>query len=375
MQKSVVRFLAAVVVVAWLATTAGAVASSRLDDLGQVGSRLLGRDHRVWVYLPAGYDGSVERYPVLYAQDGNNLFSVNAPFGGWQAGATLDRLIDQGQMRPIIVVAVSNTPQRVSDYTPTRDPRHGGGGGDRYLRFLVEELKPLIDGRYRTLTAVADTGILGSSLGGLIAFHAGWTRSDVFGRVAAMSPSLWWDGRRLLADVQGHSGPLPPGRFYIDSGDQGPGADGRDDTLALRDALEALGFRHGVDLGHYLDRGAAHNEVAWRERLSRPLQLLFPPQALSPGGLGVETLIRVHWDAGWGHRVSLRGTARGWSGWQRDVHAQWVGGNVWVHRTTAIPDGDVFDFKVLIDGNEWEAGANRRGRGGAVLDVHPRFTR
>ncbi len=362
--------------VAWIAN--GGVYARRPDP-GRIvhharfASAVLRNERSVWVYLPAGYDGVAERYPVLYLNDGNNMFDRNSMFGGWEADASLDQMIAAGEMRPIIAVAVSNTSGRMSEYTPTRDPDYGGGAADEYIRFLTTELKPFVDRTYRTRSEAASTGILGSSLGGLLSFHATWTRSDVFGLCGAMSPSFWWDGEQLLRSVQAFRGTPPGGRFYLDSGDQGPSADGMVQTGAMRDALFAIGYRFGVDLSHYLDRGASHNEIAWRARLPKALAFLFPVVAPAPAPQPVNTIVRIRYDAGWGHRIGLRGTAPGWGSWADELDTSWTNGNVWVYETTSIPAGQAFEFKVVLDGNVWEPGANRAAKGGQTIDLVPRF--
>ncbi|MBI4613585.1 MAG: hypothetical protein HY720_08255 [Planctomycetes bacterium] len=348
-----------------------AAAQGRIVRHAGFESRLLANERDVWVYLPAGYDLGSARYPVLYLDDGNNMFDPSAPFGGWRLQGTLDRMIAAGEMRAVIAVAVSNTPDRIYEYTPTEDEEYGGGGGGTYLRFLIEELKPFVDRTYRTERGAGSTGILGSSLGGLQAFHAAWTRWDVFGLSGAMSPSFWWDDRFLLREVQRFSGTPPRARFYLDSGDQGPSRDGKADTEAMRDALAAKGYEFGKTLSHWLDRGAAHNEIAWAGRVGRALAFLFPPGTPAPGS--ATTRIRVHFDVGWGHRIALRGGAPGWGSWRNEIRTSWNPGNVWVYETTAIKAGTIFEFKALVDGASWESGPNHVARGGETTDVFPRF--
>jgi predicted alpha/beta superfamily hydrolase len=243
-------------------------------------SAILGNTRSVAVYLPPGYDASSGRYPVLYAQDGQNLFDPKTAFGGvdWGLGETCDRLIAAGEMAPAIIVAPYNTGDRMEEYTPVRDEsEHAGGRGDLYGRFLAEELKPWIDARLRTRTGAADTAIMGSSLGGLISLHLALTRPEVFGRAGVVSPSLWWADREIIARAASMSLPSPRPRLWLDIG----GAEGERhvrDTRALAGVLMARGWRPGGDLAGRVYDGAGHDEGAWRARAAEILRFLFPPE-------------------------------------------------------------------------------------------------
>src|SRR5438132_769367 len=152
----------------------------------------LGRRRRVWLYLPPGYARSQQRYPVLYLQDGQNVFDARTSFAGeWGVDETLDSLRALGDAG-VIVVAVDNGQQRRFDeYSPWPNPQYGGGQGDGYVEFLVQTLKPYIDQHYRTLPDRFHTGIAGSSMGGLISLYAALKYPDVFGRVGVFSPAFW----------------------------------------------------------------------------------------------------------------------------------------------------------------------------------------
>jgi len=139
-------------------------------------SKFLSTRRDLIVYLPPDYDASSKtRYPVLYLQDGQNLFDPETAFGGrdWQADLTADRLVQQGSIRALIIVGIYNTGvRRISEYTPTRDPRSKKGGkAERYAQMLAREIKPFIDTEYRTAKSAACTGVGGSSLGALTALQ------------------------------------------------------------------------------------------------------------------------------------------------------------------------------------------------------------
>ena len=153
-------------------------------------------DHRmVQVYLPQQYGMEPERrFPVFYLHDGQNLFDGRDSYVAghtWQAGSTADQLNEAGVIEPVILVGVANTGlRRMAEYTPTHNPKMGGGEGEKYGQLLIDELKPFVDRTYRTLTGPENTGLGGSSLGGLVTLFLGLERPDVFGKLAVMSPSI-----------------------------------------------------------------------------------------------------------------------------------------------------------------------------------------
>lgn len=239
-------------------------------------SQHLQNSRDVFVYLPPSYfENQAKRYPVLYLHDGKNLFDAASAFGGveWQVDETIDRLVGEGRMREVIVVGIDNNADRIAEYTPVPDPDYGGGNGDAYLDFIQHELMPHVNASFRTLTGPASTYIGGSSLGGLISFWAGWTRSAVFGAAICMSSSFWWNDRFLIDQVAGHTGAKIPARFYIDAGGI---SDGAGNTADMRDALEARGYQHGLDLFHWFEPSGAHDEASWAARFHIPMERLLP---------------------------------------------------------------------------------------------------
>jgi len=227
------------------------------------------------VYVPPGYDESDVKLPVLYLQDGQNLFDPATAFNGqdWGADVTADALIGAGAIEPLIMVGVFNTGvRRISEYTPTRDPkRRKGGKGDRYSQMLARELKPFIDREYRTRRDAAAVG--GSSLGGLVALEAALLYPRVFSRAAVLSPSVWWDNRSILDMVRKYKA-APRPRIWLDSGTR---EDERviDDLRLLRDALLEKGWVEGDTLHYREIEGAGHNEAAWAARFGDVLRCLF----------------------------------------------------------------------------------------------------
>lgn len=241
-------------------------------------SEILPDDRAVLLYLPRQYETQPDRrFPVLYLHDGQNLFDGRTSYVAgktWHAHATADRLEEEGEIEPLILVGVANTGlRRMAEYTPTRDFKLGGGEGHGYGRLLVEELKPFIDNAYRTLAGPGNTGVGGSSLGGLISLYLGFEYPEVFGKVAAMSPSVWWNQRSILSYV-GRAHPRPNLRIWMDIGLSEEARHVLDADLLER-ALLRLGWKEGIDLEYMKAEGAIHDEDAWGRRFGEVLRFLF----------------------------------------------------------------------------------------------------
>jgi len=255
------------------------VAVSHLVRHPAFASRFLERSRDLVVYLPPGYDDEPERrFPVLYMHDGQNLFDPDTAFvrgQHWRLGEMADMLIAEGRVEPLIIVGVYHTGHgRVHEYTPTKDARIGGGQARLYGRLLVDELKPFIDERYRTEPGRERTGLGGSSLGGLVSMYLGLRHADVFGRLAVMSPSVWWGNRAILRYVA-KAVPRPDTRIWLDMG-TAESKSGIADARRLRAALVKAGWREDVDLGYWERQGATHSEAAWADRVDEMLQFLYP---------------------------------------------------------------------------------------------------
>ena len=248
-------------------------------EVHQFHSNILPDDRAISVYLPAKYKEQVAlRFPVFYLHDGQNLFDDKTsyvPGCTWRAHTSADELTDAGLIRPVILVGIANTGvRRMAEYTPTRDFKMGGGDGPRYGRLLVEELKPLIDGRYRTLTGPQDTGVGGSSLGGLISLFFGLNYPETFSRIAVMSPSLWWDHRSIL-NLVARTSYKPDLRIWLDMG-TAEGIRHLRDADLLYKTLVQKGWRPGANLAYARVEAGLHNEEAWANRFGDVLRFLFP---------------------------------------------------------------------------------------------------
>ncbi|MDQ3264010.1 MAG: alpha/beta hydrolase-fold protein [Myxococcota bacterium] len=265
----------------WLTADKSKVLTGNIEYLRSVSSvHVSARDVIVW--LPPGYhdEGNTLRYPVLYLHDGQNLMDGSTSFAGeWHLDEIAQRLVQLGQLEPVILVGVYNVgSDRIADYTHVPDAQHGGGGAAAYASFLVDELKPRVDVTFRTRTDAASTGVGGSSLGGLVSLYLGLTHSETFQRLGVVSPSLWWADREILGRVRALEAKLPF-RIWLDMGTQegNPPQENVDNARALRDALISEGWSLEQDL-HYLEAaGAVHNEASWGARADSILRALYPP--------------------------------------------------------------------------------------------------
>jgi predicted alpha/beta superfamily hydrolase len=230
------------------------------------------------VYTPASYAEEDARYPVIYMQDGQNLFDPATSFAGdWGLKTALAWASRRGFQA--IVVGIPNMGEaRINEYTPFADPKVGGGQGQHYLDYVIHTVKPLIDERFRTLADPPHTGIAGSSLGGLISLYAFFRYPEVFGFTAALSPSLWFANAAILEFVE--QAPHVPGRVYLDVGlREGPAHVAL--ARRLRDILVAKGYEPRVELRWVEDRDGRHHESAWGRRFRKALPFL-----LRNGNLG-----------------------------------------------------------------------------------------
>ncbi len=243
-------------------------------------SQLL-RDHRdVTVWLPPGYS-STSRYPVFYLQDGQNLFDPSLAYAGvaWDVHRSAAALIQAGEICPLILVGIANTPRRADEYGPKPRWWRSADRSCRYARFVVGELKPFVDGNYSTVTLRGGTAIGGSSLGALIAMHMCSWYPDTFGACAALSPSLWWDKQRFLRRIKaGRSWPRDT-RLWLSMGDrEGPMHSWEPNIRRTRDfaaALERGGLLAGHDY-HYAEVVCGtHHESAWAAIFGDVLRFLF----------------------------------------------------------------------------------------------------
>lgn len=287
----------------------GGRTQGHIEWLRDVHATMLNVDRTIYVYVPPSYDqNDGERYAVLYMQDGNNLFDLaqpaSAPVGTWDVDAVFEAELSAGNIRPGLIVGIPNNANRFGEYTHIPDDLGNGnvgGDADLYAHFVVEELKPMIDMRYRTFRDRANTGVLGSSLGGLASFHIGRLYPNEVRFVGGMSSTFIWGrfGGMGPTMVEQYADTADLGMrnqiFYLDSGgNQGPGCmsggglDNYCETIEMRQTLVAAGLNvfpddpdavpltpEDANIYHYWERDAPHSEGAWNARLFRPLRFFF----------------------------------------------------------------------------------------------------
>jgi predicted alpha/beta superfamily hydrolase len=266
--------------------------TGQIDPLGTVLSRWVA-PRGVQVWLPPGYAADADRrHPVLYLHDGQNVFDAAAAGAEWGVDETSQRLAQAGIIGPPIVVAIASGPDRMADYTPTSTwltaQRLGrpqgaqvGGGAPAYARFVLDELKPLIDARYRTRPEAANTAVGGSSLGGLVSLWMALHHADRVGAALVVSPSLWWDDALALREVQasrwaGAAGaaalPQRPRLWLSMGGQEGEGA--LPAARQLHAALVRAGWR-GRQLQYLEVPDARHDEASWAAQVEGMMRFLY----------------------------------------------------------------------------------------------------
>lgn len=250
-------------------------------------SENLENERNMYIYLPPSYeDNEDDTYPVMYMQDGQNIFSEYAEGGRcWDMDLTADELIENGEMEEIIIVGVSNTEWRDEEYTPTEDENEQSGGyGDLYLKFLIEEVKDYMDNNFRVRPFREDTCIGGSSLGGLLSLYAAITYPEYFGKIAVISPSIWWDNQLILGMAQEWDIDPADMKIWLDMGmyeiSEEELEDGETDPMVeadmLCEILKSKGFKRGKNLRYFTDYWGSHDESSWGHRIGRVFKFLFP---------------------------------------------------------------------------------------------------
>lgn len=254
------------------------------------------RDVQIW--LPSGYSAEAQcRYPVLYVHDGQNLFHDSRAYSGqsWQLDRIVAELIQAGRIEPIILVAIDHAgTERLAEFAH-QDRYYDGqfiqARGGEYENFIIEELKPQIDCSFFTAATAAKTGLMGSSMGGLVSLNIGLRRSHIFGRVAALSPSCWWDPDALAADLLNHRHKLSQLQLWLDIGaDEGEFGKRVPDFAAQ---IQKLLGRNHRRFSFYYDPCGDHSETAWRRRVHMPLEFLFgqKKEGILPGQVSTSHIV------------------------------------------------------------------------------------
>ena len=243
-------------------------------------SQFLAAERDLIVYLPPGYEEDSDRgYPVLYMQDGQNLFDGRTSFvpgRTWEMRESADAGIEAGEIEPLVIVGIYNTPDRLAEYTHESDSKMGGGKAAEYGQMLVEELMPWIATRYRVRRDRAATGLGGSSLGGLVTLYLGLRFGQHFSKLAVLSPSVWWNNKSILGYLNERAPDLwERPRLWLDVGDR-EGRRTLSDAGMLNRRLKANGWRESETRHFERVEGGTHDEASWARRVRPALKFLFP---------------------------------------------------------------------------------------------------
>lgn len=231
----------------------------------RVWSPQLENERDLMVYLPPSYTHSHKRYPVIYAQDGQNLFDRATGYLGqeWEMDQTMENLSHDGL--EAIVVGIPHVGEgRVDEYNPLPGPQ--ASRGEAYLKFVVETVKPLIDRDFRTRPDKKHTGLLGSSMGGLISLYGFFFHPHTFGLVGSLSPAFWYASGGIYAAVK--TAPFVPGRIYLDHGTK------ENSAARMYALLLDKGYKADHSLLYVKEEGGEHTEAAWARRLPSALRFL-----------------------------------------------------------------------------------------------------
>ena len=233
----------------------------------------LGKKRRITALLPHDYEASEEVYPVLYLQDGQNLFDDNAPYGNWAIDRSLAAMAAQGIGKIIVIAIDHGEKDRIKEYTPFLDGKFGPGEGKKYIRFVTDRLKPYVDRKFRTLPGRAHTGIGGSSMGGLISIYSALVYPEVYGRMMIFSPSLWVVPNIHFEFIDFYN-PWQTKLFLY--------AGGRESQNHLKNVSKlrkAIKKRNGkedtIDIKVVIDKEGEHREYYWGRAFPKAVDWLF----------------------------------------------------------------------------------------------------
>ncbi len=222
----------------------------------------------VWVYLPKAYHKNTNDYPVIYMFDAQNLFDAETSYvGEWKIDEYMDTL-SKGES---IVIAIEHgNEKRIEELTPYTHESYGGGKGKDFLEFIVHTLKPIVDKTYRTKPDARNTTIIGSSLGGLMAFYAAVKYSDTFGRAGVFSPAFWINPE--IYELAENASIPKTSRFYFLVG-----TNEGESMVPNQERMVELLQNKGVSnsqIKNYIIEGGQHNEAFWSEHFPDAYQWL-----------------------------------------------------------------------------------------------------
>lgn len=228
--------------------------------------------HKIWIYLPPNYNNSTKKYPVIYMHDAQNLFDATTSYAGeWEVDEALNNLFKKTGKGFIVVGIENGGEERINEYTPWKNEKYGGGKGAVYMDFIVNTLKPYIDSNYRTKTKQKYTGLIGSSLGGLISYYGGLQYPKTFGKIGALSTSFWFSEK--VEDFTKEKGNLKNVKlFLLVGGKEGDGTD--KDTQKMGKLLLKTDFKP-ENLKTKINPEGEHHEAFWRSEFLEVITWLY----------------------------------------------------------------------------------------------------
>lgn len=234
----------------------------------------LDRNRRIWLYLPPDYNNTTKSYPVLYMHDGQNMFDQStSAFGEWEVDESLNALFEEGDDGVIVVAIENGGVERLNEYSPWVNTQYGGGDGDEYMEFIVETLKPYIDANFRTLVQREHTGIMGSSMGGLISLYGAIEYQDVFSKAGVFSASFWFSNQ--CYDHVNSTGKEEEMKIYLIAGAlEGSGGGQVTDMYAMYNTLINAGFSQDEILAIDHQDGQ-HSEWYWNREFPDAYEWLY----------------------------------------------------------------------------------------------------
>ena len=250
----------------------------------------LDRGRRVRLFLPSDYNNTTIHYPVLYMHDGQNLFSASESFAGeWEVDESLLNFEANGYAGAIIVAIDNGGSFRIEEYTPWANSQYGGGEGEAYMEFIVNTLKPHVDSTYRTLTNRENTGVMGSSLGGLISHYGAMAYQNVFSKVGVFSPSFWFTDD--IYDFTASAGHLAETKFYFLAGGQ-ESESLQQEVLAMMDTMTANGFSES-ELEFKFVANGQHGEWFWAQEFPDAFEWLYMSNPTNTGKRVLKSEIQI----------------------------------------------------------------------------------
>jgi predicted alpha/beta superfamily hydrolase len=240
----------------------------------------LDKYRKIWLYLPPDYYTTTKRYPVLYMQDGQNLFDNATSFSGeWQVDETLNSLFLKGNYGAIVIGIDNGGADRLNEYSPWNNPTYGGGQGDLYSQFIAETLKPYIDSNYRTKPEPQFNAVLGSSMGAFISSYIAAKYPAVFQKVGNFSSAYWFAKPQLINFIATNTQNYSNSRMYFVAGSN-ESTTMVSNNNEIKDSYQNKLLTSQNTMTKY-DSYGTHSESYWREEFEAAYLWLFQNETLN----------------------------------------------------------------------------------------------